>query len=78
MIQPQSDLQGEETEETTEMLLQCFGSAAEVVARYSHCHFCGGNLHFVHYTDFTKNLTQEIARCPECALKARRMVHKLQ
>jgi DNA-directed RNA polymerase subunit RPC12/RpoP len=55
-----------------------FGTARDVVARYSRCHQCGANLHFSHITDFARNLTQETARCPECGHKARRVVHKLQ
>ncbi len=56
----------------------CFGSANEVMARYTHCALCGANLHFNHITDFAKNMTQEIARCPECGIKAREVMHKLQ
>lgn len=55
-----------------------FGSTEQVVARYSHCALCGANLHFNHITDFVKNMTQEIARCPECGIKAREVLHKLQ
>lgn len=56
----------------------CFGSAREVMDRYTHCALCGANLHFNHVTDFAKNLTQEIARCPECGIKAREVMHRLQ
>lgn len=56
----------------------CFGTANEVMARYTHCALCGANLHFNHITDFAKNLTQEIAKCPECGIKAREVLHKLQ
>jgi hypothetical protein len=55
-----------------------FGAAKDVVARYTHCALCGAFLHFSHVTDFSKNLTQEIARCPECGVKARQVMHKLQ
>ncbi len=55
-----------------------FGTASEVVERYCHCALCGANLHFSHVTDFIRNLTQEIARCPECGIKAREATHKLQ
>jgi|GEM_PF-1045465 len=55
-----------------------FGTAAEVVARYSHCALCGANLHFTHVTDFSKNLTHESAKCPECGVKAHRAIHRLQ
>lgn len=55
-----------------------FGTSTEVVARYTHCALCGSNLHFTHITDFSRNLTQETARCPECGVKVRRAMHKLQ
>jgi DNA-directed RNA polymerase subunit RPC12/RpoP len=55
-----------------------FGSAREVVDRYTHCALCGSNLHFTHVTDFSRNLTQETARCPECGVKARQAMHRLQ
>lgn len=68
----------ENTTDVAETLSQFFGTAKEVVDRYTHCSFCGANLHFTHITDFSRNLTQETARCPECGDRARRVVHKLQ
>ena len=59
-------------------LFQFFGTAKQVMDRYSHCALCGAHLHFTHVTDFSRNLTQESARCPECGVKARRALHKLQ
>lgn len=64
--------------EETDALSQFYGTAKEVVGRYSHCGFCGGNLHFTHSTDFIRNITRETARCPECAVKVRKHVHRLQ
>ncbi len=65
-------------EETTQDSMPLFfGDAKEVVARYTHCALCGSNLHFNHITDFAKNMTQEIARCPECGGKARLGMLKL-
>jgi hypothetical protein len=55
-----------------------YSSADEAVSRYTHCAMCGSNLHFTHVTDFSRNLTQETARCPECGLKARQIMHRLQ
>ena len=55
-----------------------FGSAQAMVERYTHCTLCGANLHFTHLTDFQRNLTQEIAKCPECGVKNRQILHKLQ
>lgn len=55
-----------------------FGTAQDVLSRYAHCALCGAHLHFTHITDFSRNLTQETARCPECGVRARRVTHKLQ
>lgn len=79
-----NDFSGEESAEETAMIseesaLSHFaGTAKDVVERYNHCTLCGANLHFSHVTDFSRNLTQETARCPECGLKVRRVVHRLQ
>jgi DNA-directed RNA polymerase subunit RPC12/RpoP len=72
-----NDTQAEQTTQQDSMP-QFFGDVKDVVARYTHCALCGSNLHFNHITDFTKNMTQEIARCPECGVKARQVMHKLQ
>ncbi len=69
-----SDLQ----ELSNETLSPFFGTAKDVVAKYTHCVLCGANLHFTYITDFARNMTQETARCPECTTQARRVVHKLQ
>jgi hypothetical protein len=55
-----------------------FGTARQVVHRYTHCVVCGSNLHFTQVTDFSRNLTSETVRCPECGLKARKVLHRLQ
>ena len=55
-----------------------FGTATDVVARYTHCAFCGANLHIIHTTDFSLNLTHETAKCPECNIKVRQVLHRLQ
>lgn len=55
-----------------------FGPADLVVARYCHCAECGAHLHFSHVTDFSRNLTQESAKCPECGTKGREGIYKLQ
>ena len=54
------------------------GTAREVIERYSHCVICGSNLHFTHITDFSRNITQELAKCPECGVRARKATHSLQ
>ncbi len=63
---------------TTESVAPCFGTAKDVVARYTHCALCGAHLHFTYLTDFARNVTQESARCPECGVQPRRALHKLQ
>lgn len=55
-----------------------YGTAKMLLDRYNHCTLCGANLHFTHHTDFHRNLTQETARCPECGVKNRAVLHKLQ
>lgn len=55
-----------------------FGSVKQVLDRYLHCAICGSNLHFTHLTDFTRNITEENSKCPECGVKAQRSLHKLQ
>ncbi len=61
-----------------EALSNFFGSSQDVVARYTHCALCDAHLHFSHVTDFAKNLTQETAKCPECGIKIRQHLHRLQ
>jgi hypothetical protein len=58
--------------------LPFYGKSTDLIHRYTHCHYCGSNLHFNHVTDFVRNLTQETARCPECGLQARQNTHRLQ
>ena len=68
----------EKTSELNDALTQFFGTAKDVVSRYTHCALCGASLHFSHVTDFSQNLTQEIAKCPECGVKVRQHLHRLQ
>jgi DNA-directed RNA polymerase subunit RPC12/RpoP len=77
-MEERNDLQPDEITEVNEGLSQFIGTAGEVVKKYTHCALCGANLHFTHITDFSKNLTQETARCPECGVKVRRLMHRLQ
>ncbi len=72
------DRQEEKTAAAEMDLSPLYTTAEEAMARYTHCTMCGSNLHFTHVTDFSRNLTQETARCPECGLKARQIVHRLQ
>ncbi|MEN9724353.1 MAG: hypothetical protein RJB38_2339 [Pseudomonadota bacterium] len=53
-------------------------SAQEVLQKYSHCAHCHARLHFTYLTDFSRNTTQETARCPECQNQAHRVMHRLQ
>ena len=80
MDNERNDLPSSENEsnEASDALSQFYGTAKEVVQRYTHCALCGANLHFTHVTDFSRNITQETARCPECGVKVRRLVHRLQ
>ena len=69
---------GDENAEETGTLSPFFSSAKDAMAKYSHCAICGGNLHFTHMTDFIQNLPQEVAKCPECGVRARKLMHRLQ
>jgi DNA-directed RNA polymerase subunit RPC12/RpoP len=64
--------------DTDSELTAFFGSAKEAVDRHTHCVLCGANLHFSHQTDFSRNLTQETAKCPECGIRVRSVLHRLQ
>ena len=71
----------EDTEEN-EILLptitQYFGDIEKILENYNHCTQCKSHLHINHRTDFHKNLTQEIRRCPECDLQASNSLFILQ
>ena len=72
---------GEEEGEATQAAFgptPLFGNAVELMHRYTHCVVCHSRLHFTHLTDFSRNISQETARCPECNLKVRRVTHRLQ
>ena len=62
----------------TPAIAPTIGSLKKVMDDYTHCGFCGGRLHFVHSTDFSRNTTNEKASCPECGLAARHVLHRLQ
>lgn len=78
MIESKDMPNTDETASEKAALTPVYGTPKDVVARYSHCALCGSNLHFTHVTDFARNLTQETARCPECGVKARQAMHRLQ
>lgn len=60
------------------LVSEYFGSSKDVVGRHNHCVICGGHLHFSHLTDFSRNMTQESSKCPECGIQIRRVMHRLQ
>lgn len=70
----------DESAETTELeaITQFHGNSKDAMDRYTHCVLCGANLHFTHSTDFSRNLTQETAKCPECGVRVRSVMHRLQ
>lgn len=63
---------------TFEEYHECYGEPLEVMRRLLLCHHCGGHLHFNHLTNFKQNLVQETARCPDCDLRVRNRIHKMQ
>jgi hypothetical protein len=73
-----NDLGNETDLDTDTAMASFFGSAKDAVDRYTHCVLCGANLHFTHQTDFSRNLTQESAKCLECGVQIRSVLHKLQ
>ena len=77
--QPSDDLElHDEPEGNSETLHSFFGSPHDFLSVYAHCEQCDSNLHFNYFTDFSRNLTQEVSRCPECGTQARKMTHRLQ
>lgn len=56
----------------------CFGDAGEVMKRHLLCTLCGGHLHFNHMADIKYGLIQETARCPDCGIRVRQRLHKIQ
>ncbi|HTL11165.1 MAG TPA: hypothetical protein VL588_01675 [Bdellovibrionota bacterium] len=74
----QQQLPTPEPMDAKDLLADFFGTPKDVLAKYSLCPMCGSNMHFHYLTDFATNRTQETARCLECAMKIRRLVHVLQ
>ena len=72
-----NQLPSAEPVEAKELFPQFYGEAKDVVARYTHCPICGSNMHFHYITDFTRNIAHETARCLECAIKIRKILHQL-
>ncbi len=72
------DLEMDQEMDFNETFRQFMGNTQDVITRYTHCHLCGAHLHFSYFTDFTHNFTHEMAQCPECGTKARKVLHKLQ
>lgn len=64
--------------ESNDPIKNTIGSKEVILTRYKSCPLCGSNLHFSHITDFVLNTTHEIAKCPECRIKIRELMHKLQ
>jgi C4-type Zn-finger protein len=77
-MEKSKDLPGFDVLDSSQVFEQWIGDAKDVMMRYQQCPICQSNLHFTHFTDFTKNMTQETARCPECSIRVRRLMHKLQ
>lgn len=65
-------------DQETHGLSPFLGTAKDLLEKYTHCAICDAYLHFSYVTDFSRNLTQETARCPECGIRSRQVVHKLQ
>lgn len=61
-----------------EAIGQFFGAPRDVVPRYTQCPYCGSRLHFTQVTDFSRNTTHETSKCPECGIRVRQVLHRLQ
>ena len=56
----------------------CFGEAVEMMKRHLLCPECGGHLHLNHLSNIRHGIIQETARCPDCGIRVRQRLHKLQ
>ena len=56
----------------------CFGEPREMMKKHLLCTLCGGHLHFNHLLDFKNGLSQETARCPDCGVRIRQRLHRVQ
>lgn len=80
----QQDDEGETSEslqpspELQRPLLPIIGKPRDLVELHNSCPACGSNLHMIHITDFIRNITQETAKCPECGIQTRKVLHHLQ
>lgn len=72
------DNQADPTALCFEEYRDCFGEPGELMKKHLLCGLCGGHLHFNHMSDFRNNLIQETARCPDCGIRVRNRLHKLQ
>ncbi len=57
---------------------ECYGEATDIMRRHLLCNMCGGHLAFNHLSDYPHGLIQETARCPDCGVRVRQRIHKLQ
>ena len=77
-MQNKSELQNDQSALCFEEYKDCFGEPREMMKKHLLCTLCGGHLHFNHMADFRNNLIQETARCPDCGIRVRARLHKLQ
>jgi hypothetical protein len=54
------------------------GDASLVLKKHLLCSMCGAHLNFSHITDYQHGLLQETARCPDCNIRTRTRLHKIQ
>lgn len=53
-------------------------SPQEVMRLMETCPVCASRLHFSHFSDFTRLLAHEVARCEECGYKVKKHINRLQ
>ena len=52
-----------------------FGDAKQVKKLMDDCKLCGAKLVHTHLSDYKNLLVQESARCPECGIGGRKLIH---
>lgn len=57
---------------------ECTGDPSDIMKKHLLCNLCGGHLSFNHLSDYQHGLIQETARCPDCGIRTRQRLHKIQ
>jgi hypothetical protein len=52
-----------------------YGDEKQVKKIINECKLCGSKLVHTHLSDYKNLIVQESARCPECGIGARKLIH---